>query len=89
VGVNVKCLVGPRGLEFPVNHHLDSLEVIFLKDLDGLEVIVDIHIRTILALDTEHTIAVVDIDAEDGARDLGVAHNRSIRCPGFLSSVSF
>jgi hypothetical protein len=47
------------------------------------EVIIDIYIPTILALDPKDTVAVVGIDAEDGALDF--AHKWSIVPSRFLS----
>jgi hypothetical protein len=43
-----------------------------VKDDHGSEVIIDIDLGAVLALDTEHTVSVVSIDPEDGSRDLDV-----------------
>ncbi len=64
----------PGTLEFPVDADLESAKVIFILHINQIEVIVQIDFLAIFLDDTEESLAVVEVDAEDVCGDHELQH---------------
>jgi hypothetical protein len=70
MGFLEKSRTSPRGLQLSVNRNLDRLQVVVIQDDNRGLIVIDENILPMLTLgetDPKDTVAVVHIDAEDGA----------------------